>query len=585
MADPELPSESVSPSLPSPRLDTGTVPSKISPAALRQSRSRSSSTSSQDSTLSIGSDSHRPLITPSMFTKSRTTRGNYGTGTGGGHDFAPGHELEEGALGARFHVGTGESSSSSSTVAVAQKDKARRITRKLDFWLIPLLSFLYLCNGLDRGNIGNAETQGFTHDIGVKPGDLNLAVLLFFVTFVVLQPVSAAAGRWFGPERWIPIIMFAWGVLTISQAFLNGRASLLATRMLIGAFEAGFYPTAVAYLATFYPPFELAQKLAWFYGQYAIAGAFSGAIAYGIFSIEHPFLKAWQLLFIFEGVLTCVFALVAWVWLPRSPDSAWFLTQDERAYAAQRVDANRCCDDRSLDPDAGPLAVRDVVEAVKDWKLWVLLACNICASVPSTAFSVFLPLVVQGMGYSALEANLMSVPPFVCGAAGLYLFAISSDRHKDRGYHIVGGILVVLVGLILVLTVPTNQGRYVALCVLLFGSYVPPLLTAAWLSGNTPAPGKRAIVLGVMGFGNLAGAIGSGIYRKEYAPEYRTPLFVTLGFVSAALVGYLGYRALLKDVNRRRAHVRRGKTAAQCEAEQTDEERYADQKWTFVYNL
>lgn len=179
----------------------------------------------------------------------------------------------------------------------------------------------------------------------------------------------------------------------------------------------------------------------------------------------------------------------------------------------------------------------------------------------------------------------MSVPPFVCGAVGLYLFAISSDRHRDRGYHIVAGILVALVGLILVLTLPTSQGKYVALCILLSGSYVPPLLTAAWLSGNTPAPGKRAIVLGVMGFGNLAGAIGSGIYRKEYAPEYRTPLFVTLGFVSAALVGYVGYREILKKVNLSRADVRRGKTGAECEAEQRNDERYADQKWTFVYNL
>ncbi|KAM7185714.1 MFS general substrate transporter [Rhypophila sp. PSN 637] len=477
----------------------------------------------------------------------------------------------------------GARSPSTTSVTAAQSEKARRITRKIDLWLIPLLSLLYLCNGLDRGNLGNAETQGFTHDIGAAPDDLNLAVTVFFVTFVVFQPLSAAAGRWFGPQNWMPAIMFAWGVLTISQAFLNGRASLIATRLLIGAFEAGFYPTAVAYLATFYPPFELAQKLAWFYGQYAIAGAFSGAIAYGIFSIQHPFLKAWQLLFILEGVLTCVFALIAWIWLPAGPGSAWFLTKDEREFAVSRVDSNVY--DDGLEPAVGRLAIRDIFETVKDWKIWMVLACNICASVPSTAFSVFLPLVVQGMGYSALQANLMSVPPFVCGAAGLYLFAMSSDRRKDRGYHIVAGILVTLVGLILVLTVPTNRGKYVALCVLLFGSYVPPLLTAAWLSGNTPAPGKRAIVLGVMGLGNLAGAIGSGIYRKEYAPGYRTPLFVTLGFVSAALLGYVSYRETLKAVNRKRADVRRAKTAAECEAEERNVERYADGKWTFVYNL
>lgn len=53
---------------------------------------------------------------------------------------------------------------------------------------------------------------------------------------------------------------------------------LIAMRLLIGAFEAGFYPTALFYLSSFYTRFDLAVRIALFYGQYAIAGAFSGAI-------------------------------------------------------------------------------------------------------------------------------------------------------------------------------------------------------------------------------------------------------------------------------------------------------------------
>lgn len=36
----------------------------------------------------------------------------------------------------------------------------RRLNRKLDLAILPLLSLLYLFNGLDRGNVGNAQTQG-----------------------------------------------------------------------------------------------------------------------------------------------------------------------------------------------------------------------------------------------------------------------------------------------------------------------------------------------------------------------------------------------------------------------------------------
>ncbi|RSL91245.1 hypothetical protein CEP52_014321 [Fusarium oligoseptatum] len=134
--------------------------------------------------------------------------------------------------------------------------RSKALNQKLDVALLPLLSLLYLFNGLDRGNVGNAETQGFTTDIGAKPDDLNEAVSLFFVTFVVLQPVSAAVGRYIGAKHWIPILMFGWGTVTVGQAFIKGRGALIATRLLIGAFEAGFYPTAVAYLSFFYPRYD-----------------------------------------------------------------------------------------------------------------------------------------------------------------------------------------------------------------------------------------------------------------------------------------------------------------------------------------
>lgn len=56
----------------------------------------------------------------------------------------------------------------------------------------------------------------------------------------------------------------------------------------------------------------------------------------------------------------------------------------------------------------------------------------------------------------------------------------------ERGYHAIAGLITCLVGLIVIITVKQDVGRYVALCILLAGSYITPSLTMAWLSGNTP---------------------------------------------------------------------------------------------------
>ncbi|KAL6165874.1 hypothetical protein ACJQWK_09089 [Exserohilum turcicum] len=306
---------------------------------------------------------------------------------------------------------------------------SRQVNRKMDIALLPFLSLLYLLNGLDRSNVGNAETQGFTRDIGATPDDLNLAVSLFFVTFVLLQPPSAAVGRWLGAKHWITIIMIGWGVFTIAHAFIHGRSALIAVRLMIGAFEAGFYPTAVAYLSIFYCRYDLAVRIGLFYGQYAVAGAFSGSIAFGIFHLNGTSLHNWQYLFIIEGSITVFIAFIAWFWLPKGPASAWFLTSDEQVFATQRImQDNALFVTHEHGRDGIPkkrLTKRDIVETAKDWKLWFLLMFNICASVPSQAFSVFLPIVLQGLGYSSIHANLVfQTVDVVCTEADLAMLDV-----------------------------------------------------------------------------------------------------------------------------------------------------------------
>ena len=55
---------------------------------------------------------------------------------------------------------------------------------------------------------------------------------------------------------------------------------------------------------------------------------------------------------------------------------------------------------------------RDFMDVAKDWKKLLTVVFNITTVLPVTAFTTFLPLIVQGMGYKGIDASLMSVPPF-----------------------------------------------------------------------------------------------------------------------------------------------------------------------------
>jgi MFS family permease len=271
-----------------------------------------------------------------------------------------------------------------------EKAQHRALNRKLDLYMVPFLALIYLFNGLDRSNLGNAQTGGFTSDLGMPASAINTATSLFFATYVPLQPFSAALGKKVGQSYWLGIIGLGWGVLTLGHAFVKTESQLIAIRLLIGVCEAGFYPTVVTYMSLFYPRYDLAFRIALFYGSYAIAGAFGGIIAYGCFNIKGG-LYPWQYLFIIEGAFSIAIALATPFWLPKAPGSSWFLTPAQRSYAE-----NRMIIDSINNKDATyKLTKRDVVEAIKDWKLWFVLPFNILTSVPPQGFTIFFPLVVK----------------------------------------------------------------------------------------------------------------------------------------------------------------------------------------------
>ncbi|KAH7135074.1 major facilitator superfamily domain-containing protein [Dendryphion nanum] len=500
-------------------------------------------------------------------------------------------------------------------------DLHRRTVRKLDYLLLPFLALLFLFNALDKSNIGNAESAHFTRDIGLQKGDLNTAVALFFAFFVALQPVGAALGRRYGMVLWVPSCMLLWGISTALHVWVRARWQLYTLRILIGCLEAGFYPVTVTYLSLFYTRFEFGRRLSLFYGQAAVGGALGGLLSFLVFSWfpdkhggedgeKQTQWQSWQVLFLLEGVLTIIVAIIGYFWLPHSAETAWFLTPEERQYASQRIIWDRLTQSESatLSPEdqeeeqheydeesrgllnpsrpihpKGPtvthdqgLTPHDVVLAILSPKIWHLLVVNILSAIPVYAFQVFLPLVLAPLTQTPNPAlvNLMTAPPYVCGAITLYMFASYSDRHRKRILPILAGLGLLLIGLILVVSLPTSKGwaipRYLALNLLLSGTFIASPLTVAWISGNTPSPGKRALLLGINGWGNLAGVISAFLFKPKYAESgYIVPFWWTLVSVFVAAAGYIVFWRKLKAENDTRSRLLKSWNIEDIERERT----------------
>ncbi|KAJ8487512.1 hypothetical protein ONZ45_g14312 [Pleurotus djamor] len=399
-----------------------------------------------------------------------------------------------------------------------RKEEERRLLRKYDLTLLPPLTLMYLCNALDKGNVGNAKTDGWDKDIHLSGNQYYLLVMIFYVPFCLCgTPISLLVKK-YSAARILPLMMVGFGSMSLLAAAATNFGEIMTIRVFLGIFESAMLPGVVFYLSTFYKRNELASRIGLFYAAASIAGAFSGLIAFGTFQIHHSKYHGWQFLFWIEGGFSVLFAIFAWFWLPRSPATWKGLSEREKALARERI-----LTDSSVEVDE-QLNVGHAFRAFKDPMYWIWALINLSFGVPLASVNNFLPQIVASLGYSTIKTNLLTVAPNVAGTVALLLLTFSSDFFRERSIHICIPLAVAVIGFVVLGTIDPLQNRgvaYFATFLLTMGAFAPSVLVAAWYSNNTPNESQRAVVAAVMvAIANSAGLISTNVFRAKDEPRY-----------------------------------------------------------------
>jgi MFS transporter, ACS family, tartrate transporter len=340
-------------------------------------------------------------------------------------------------------AGNGSPSEEEATPSPSQAAQSASIgvsaQRKASWRLLPVISIGYGLAYMDRINISFAALR-MNSDLHFSATAYGLGAGLFFIGYALCEVPSNLLLLRFGARRWLARIMLTWGLLAAAMMFVRTPFEFYTLRLLLGIAEAGFFPGIVYYLTLWFPARMRARAISRFYIAFPLSTVVMGSLAGWLMGLQGKLgLTGWQWLFLAEGIPSVLFSFVILRMLPDGPSQAAWLTDDEKSWLKQQLDADS--EHAVLGHEAG------VLRALLSPKVWTIGLFFFFALTCSYAYSFSAPAILQGVtGWSVAHVGYLVAGFGLAGALSMLLVGASSDRTSERALHCIVPCLVMAAG-------------------------------------------------------------------------------------------------------------------------------------------
>ena len=385
------------------------------------------------------------------------------------------------------------------------------VYRKITWRVMPIVLIAYVFAFLDRINIGYAQLQ-MKQDLAFSDAIYGLGAGIFFLTYLLFEVPSNLLLEKIGARLTFLRIMVLWGLTSAATAFVTEPWQFYGIRLLLGMFEAGFFPGIILYLTYWFPSHRRGRVTGLFLFGMPITGVLGGPLSGMIMSGMEGLggWHGWQWMFVVEGLPTVLLGVLLYRLLPNKPGQAPWLSDREKALVQGVMDADHKGDATS--GHHGKLAA-----ALADPKTYVLAFVYFCCACAVYTVTFWLPTMIKGLGIASIATiGWYAAIPYVFGALGVLVISRSSDRMKERRWH-VGGTLVI--------------GALALYATSFLGAAVMPVMVLLCIAAFF-----------IFGGGSLFWSIPPTYLSREAAATgiaVISSLGILGGFVSPALIGWI----------------------------------------------
>lgn len=236
-----------------------------------------------------------------------------------------------------------------------------------------------------------------------------------------------------------------WSGLTLLYAACSSWGAFMALRFLLGFAEAVIFPSLTMIVQSFYTKAEqparnasrspLTPRLLQLETDHILvmfayfSSIFNGFFAYLVGRIpDGAPLARWQYLYLLTGTINILWSIFLYFTLPDNPMNARFLTEEEKYYATNRLAENRT----GVATEDATWKWNQAFEALLDIKVWLVFFFNIAINVPNGGLVTFGSIIIKGLGFSALESSLLTMPFGLFCTFGAWVFSFIAGKWHNR---------------------------------------------------------------------------------------------------------------------------------------------------------
>ena len=336
------------------------------------------------------------------------------------------------------------------------EDVARSTIRKLDRRFLLLLTGVAFLSYVDRSNVGYAAND-LCQELNLTNEAYGRGVSLFYVGYLLSQVAGNVMLKRFGAPAWMSFILFVWGCVAAALGFIQNTTHFYILRFALGIAEGSTFPAMWYIIPLFYPPDHVTNACSIITSAVSFSMPLSSPLSAGLLSLGPyvPF-DGWRLLFIVEGIMPMLYAVVLYLFLPATPETASFLEAEEKEWIA--VNQGKHDSEDSL-----PFW-EEMKRVVSNRSWWMFALCALINFGTNSVLMFWATLIIQDILYgedddddedsetcgskhaNAALAILLTAIPFLVSGISCLLIRLFTVRDRTRVAAIictVGGLLMI----------------------------------------------------------------------------------------------------------------------------------------------